>query len=445
MKIALLADIHGNLPALESVLKDVHKQGCEEIWHLGDLVGYGPFPEQSVQRLCREKAMSIVGNYDLKVLEFKKKEDEWKEKKDPAKFFSFQWTHRQLSVSTKRYLAALPEKMVLQRQSVRFLLVHGSPEAIDEPLTKDTPRRRFQELASAVNADIVLCGHTHEYFLKTFNGKKFINPGSVGRPFDSDPRASYAVLTMENKKVQVKNIRIAYDVKRVAEKMKKEKFPEMLIRSLTTARSVDQLKKEDEAFQVKILSQALQLAQRCHYEKKHSHQVARIALELFDQLGELHGCGPSERLWLQLGSLLHDIGWIQGGFRHHKTARDLIMGAKELPLDPCARRVVALIARYHRGALPKRTHQCLDDLKPADQKIVKKLAALLRMADGLDRSHLNLIEAVDCECSSQKIKIILKAAQLPRAEMVYGKKKADLFKQVFRKDVEFCWQRSSAT
>ena len=89
MKIALLADVHANLPALEAVLTHAEDQGVDAIWNTGDFIGYGAFPDSVVQRLWHENALSIVGNYDLKVLKFKNKRHKWRKSKHPLKFYAF--------------------------------------------------------------------------------------------------------------------------------------------------------------------------------------------------------------------------------------------------------------------------------------------------------------------------------------------------------------------
>ena len=91
MKIALIGDIHANLPALEAVLEDAHKRKVEAIWNIGDMLGYNAFPDQVVKRLRKERVVSIVGNYDLKVLKFKKKAKKWRKKKHPDKYRAFKW------------------------------------------------------------------------------------------------------------------------------------------------------------------------------------------------------------------------------------------------------------------------------------------------------------------------------------------------------------------
>src|SRR5437868_1561734 len=97
MKIALIADIHGNLPSLEVVLADAEKQGAEIIWNLGDFLGYGPFPNEVVALLRTSKAKNIIGNYDLKVLDFDPQKPHWKKKSFSPKYFSFEWTSKELT------------------------------------------------------------------------------------------------------------------------------------------------------------------------------------------------------------------------------------------------------------------------------------------------------------------------------------------------------------
>ena len=91
MKVALLGDIHANLPALEAVLNHAYGQGIDAIWNTGDWVGYNAFPNQVVTQLRESGAISIVGNYDLKVLRFKKKKKKWRHSKNPRKYLAFRY------------------------------------------------------------------------------------------------------------------------------------------------------------------------------------------------------------------------------------------------------------------------------------------------------------------------------------------------------------------
>ena len=239
MKVALLGDIHGNLPALEAVLQHARQQRVEAIWNIGDFVGYGPFPEEVVQLIRQEGALSITGNYDLKVLRFPEKEKKWRESKRPEKFLAFQWAYEHLSQSSLEYLRSLPEEIRLEVDGKHILLTHGSPASNKEPLTPQTPRPRLQELAKLAQADIVICGHSHQPFNRHVDGVWFINTGTVGRPDDGDYRAGYAVLTLSGGSSEVRHYRIEYDVGRAIAAVRCFGLPESFVQMLLQGRDLD--------------------------------------------------------------------------------------------------------------------------------------------------------------------------------------------------------------
>jgi putative phosphoesterase len=216
MKIALVSDIHGNLPALEAVLAHAEEMKAKAIWNLGDFTGFGASPDQVIQLLRKRKVESIVGNYDQKVLKIPQKTDEWKDKKVPEKWFAFDWAFQQLSKKSIDYLKSLPETHKETVKNWKVLFTHGSPESIDEALNDETPQERLRDLAHKAHANIILCGHSHQPFMRFAGGSIFVNPGSVGRPFDGDPRASYAVISIKKKKVEVDFFRIEYDIEKAA-------------------------------------------------------------------------------------------------------------------------------------------------------------------------------------------------------------------------------------
>ncbi|MDP2653059.1 MAG: YfcE family phosphodiesterase [Candidatus Omnitrophota bacterium] len=436
MKIAVISDIHANLPALDAVLRDIVRQKPDDVWHLGDFTGYGPFPDQTVRRIKAAGIKSIIGNYDLKVLDFSKRKSLWKKIKDPSKFFSFQWTASRLSPDSKAFLRGLRVTRPLTAGGKTFLLTHGSPAGIDDPLTAETPRARFRELALQTGADVVLCGHTHRFFRVKSEDVLFINPGSVGRPFDGDPRASYAIVEVRGQRLTVVHRRVRYPVRETLKAMKKAGFPEDVIRSIASGKSLDQVHAEDAARQERaVVSHALAFARRCRYDKDHSHQVTRLALRLFDELKELHGFGNQEKKLLHAAGLLHDIGWAQGRAGHHKAAMEMIIRSSRLPLPKNELLITALTARYHRRSLPEKNHPYFSSLSPEDQNTVRKLAALLRVADGLDRQHVNSVKDLSCSFLPGRIVIRVASKTFSPFEEEAALKKGDLFRQVFRKDL----------
>lgn len=188
------------------------------------------------------------------------------------------------------------------------------------------------------------------------------------------------------------------------------------------------------------LQAVLHLAESCRYEAEHTHQVARLALMLFDELRPIHRLGAEERLWLQCGALLHDIGWVEGQQRHHKTALRIILDTPLLPFETRERFVIASIARYHRKALPDEKHDHFAALKPADRQAVRVLAGMLRVADGLDRSHESLVQSLSCATSNQQLVIGCAARRPAEVECQYALAKGDLLEEVLGRKLVVEWQ-----
>lgn len=141
----------------------------------------------------------------------------------------------------------------------------------------------------------------------------------------------------------------------------------------------------------------LAFARRCRYEAQHARQVRRLSLQLFDVLGEALGCAPTERRTLADAALLHDVGYHIGASGHHKHAYHLIVHAELLGMSPEEQVVIANVARYHRGSHPKKKHEGYAMLPPAARARVRRLAALLRVADGFDRGHVAAVEELMVE------------------------------------------------
>ncbi|MBP9854867.1 MAG: HD domain-containing protein [Candidatus Omnitrophica bacterium] len=191
-----------------------------------------------------------------------------------------------------------------------------------------------------------------------------------------------------------------------------------------------------------VIKEVLTLARSCHYEQEHSHQVTRLALKLYDELKTLHGLKKNDRLLLQSASLLHDIGWIKGRKRHHKTSRDIIIKSSKLSFNNDERLVVALIARYHRRSLPKNSHKYYSNLGLDKKEKLKKMAGMLRMADGLDRSHLSSVKNLTCTQKGKEIVIHIESDDFKVQDKETALQKSDLFRDVFQKNIKIVWNKN---
>jgi exopolyphosphatase/guanosine-5'-triphosphate,3'-diphosphate pyrophosphatase len=139
----------------------------------------------------------------------------------------------------------------------------------------------------------------------------------------------------------------------------------------------------------------IELGERCGYWSEHAHQIARLALSIFDQTRGVHQLGEKEREWLEYGALLHDIGVHISYERHHRHSYYLIKNGDLRGFDPREIEVIALLARYHRQATPKKSHEGYGDLGGQLRKTVRVLSAIVRLAEGLDRSHSQTIAGID--------------------------------------------------
>jgi exopolyphosphatase/guanosine-5'-triphosphate,3'-diphosphate pyrophosphatase len=182
-----------------------------------------------------------------------------------------------------------------------------------------------------------------------------------------------------------------------------------------------------------------QFARRCRSNERHCAHVAALSGELFDQLQERYGLPAAGRDVLQAAALLHDIGYLINHAKHHKHAYHLIMHGDLAGFSAREVELIANVARYHRRALPKKSHDNFARLDKEDRRLVRRLAGILRVADGLDRTHGELVTGVACRASGAAARIEVQAAHKPKVEMWDAERKARLFEEAFGVTLELEW------
>jgi putative phosphoesterase len=228
-KITIFGDIHANLPALDAVLEDMDQRGLPNRYCLGDLVGYGVYPNQVIEKIKQLQIPTLMGNYDHGV--GNNSDDCGCAYRDAVSKAlgdrSIAWSNTHTQPENKEFLRQLPFHIPLQSGNRRVLLVHGSPRKINEYLYEDRSDRSFERLLDVAEADILVCGHTHIPYHRVLpSGRQVINAGSVGKPKDGDPRACYVVLEAQEEEVAVEFIRVDYDVEAIAMAIENSDMPD---------------------------------------------------------------------------------------------------------------------------------------------------------------------------------------------------------------------------
>ena len=235
--VAVFGDIHGNIPALEAVLADMDAQNLSPLYCLGDLVGYGTFPNEVIEIIRKRNIPTLMGNYDLGVgnssddcgCAYTSKEAEALGKRSIA------WSNEHTTADNKLYLRQLVDQIPLQLDRLRVRLVHGSPRKINEYLYEDRPDTTMERLLDMAQADVLLCGHTHIPYHRILpSGRHVINAGSVGKPKDGNPAACYLVLEAMGNNLNVTFRWIPYDIERAALAIEATEMPNEYAEMLRT-------------------------------------------------------------------------------------------------------------------------------------------------------------------------------------------------------------------
>jgi putative phosphoesterase len=223
IRVLLTADIHANSPALMAVLKDAGK--VDLILHAGDIVDYNPFPNVVISIVQEIGIRSVMGNHDRDSA-----------MNQPYGYnalaqMSCRWTYHKLTVKERGFLLSLPRKLVLEVSGLNIFVCHGSPwSLLDEYVYPDEVDQTFESFLKETSTDLIVLGHTHIPFIKRFDGSKYVlNPGSVGQPRDRNPKASYMILDIsEKKEVQLSHQRVRYDIDKVYNSIVSSELPRQL-------------------------------------------------------------------------------------------------------------------------------------------------------------------------------------------------------------------------
>lgn len=229
MKIAVISDIHGNMEALEAVIKDIENEDCEKIFALGDYAMAGPEPDTAInwfiQKDNDERFTLIQGNTDLMIAEYSEKTYQQLKEKAPIMAEALKNDFWLINPIQRNFLKNLPLQKEITIDGIKILLVHGSPRRNNEDISPDLTIAQVEEIITGTDADVILCGHTHTPCgFQTSKKQTVVNVGSVGRPFTEEPDACYLKLTINNGKCLFEHKFVKYNKETASLKLRKRTF-----------------------------------------------------------------------------------------------------------------------------------------------------------------------------------------------------------------------------
>lgn len=216
MRYVVLGDIHSNIAALDSVIEDIKTKDIDFILCVGDMVGYAPYPNEVINLMRKQNILCIQGNYDKAIgnRELVCGCDYKEEKQLEQAGISVMFTNLTVSNENRAYLKALPKEIRIKAGELNVLVVHGSPRSQTEYLFEDS--NEVAEVTKELAEDVLICGHTHKPYYKVINGKHVINSGSVGKPKHGNPNATYVLVSIAEKNLNVEIIEVPYDFEKTA-------------------------------------------------------------------------------------------------------------------------------------------------------------------------------------------------------------------------------------
>jgi len=221
VKLAVLADIHGNAFALDAVLQDMQAREVSDLVYLGDLVMFGPEPAAVFQTMKGLNPLYwLKGNTDMWLQEPPDAATE------QVQYHFYLYAKEKLADGQVRFLTDLTYQGSINYQGVDILCVHGSPRSVTEIMDRRT-KDQHNVMLAGVTEEIVVCGHSHVPYLGEAAGKKIFNVGSVGRPLDGDTRAAYGIIDLSGGKPEFINRRVGYDLEETLTAARKYGMPNL--------------------------------------------------------------------------------------------------------------------------------------------------------------------------------------------------------------------------
>ncbi|WP_391557547.1 metallophosphoesterase family protein [Robertmurraya sp.] len=224
MKLAFISDIHGNAIALDAVLSDIKAKNVDKLFVLGDICYRGPEPQ---------RALDLIRSLDCDVI--KGNADEWvvrgvQQGEVPGHVLELMnkerdWIVSQLSDESVDYLRELPTQLTLDVEGVIIQAFHATPDSLFEVVPPSATDETILEKLVKTDADMFIYAHIHKSYIRFINGKCIVNIGSVGLPFDGLNHASYSIVDINKGTIQTSNVRVSYDVQKVAEQYKNVEYP----------------------------------------------------------------------------------------------------------------------------------------------------------------------------------------------------------------------------
>jgi putative phosphoesterase len=210
MKLALISDLHANVPALEAVLAEAERRAVDRVVCLGDAVDLGPEPGRVIEMLRERQIDTLQGNHDAFDGTAVEPRVVW------------EWTGAQLSLEERAWLRALPPRLDYEFEGVKLACVHGSPRSADEQILPTTGEAELSQMLAGESCDVLVCGHTHVQFERRLGPRLVVNVGSVGMPFAEsllqpgvpriNPWSEFAVLHLSKGTARADLVQVDYDI-----------------------------------------------------------------------------------------------------------------------------------------------------------------------------------------------------------------------------------------